>query len=259
MLTSRHNAQLKRARSLLTRRGRVRERAFLVEGSRALLAVLTAGGEVEQVFAAPGVDEAALAEHGLSPIVVAPELLAELCAVVTPSGLVAVVRSPEAGVDELAPLPPLLLVLDEVRDPGNLGTLLRTAQAVGAAVVLAGDCADPLQPKVVRASAGAVVGVPWARLPLSEAPRWLAAQPHRAVLLDPRGRSLFETDLAWPLALIAGNEAHGPSDEWHRVAQRCRLPMQAGAESLNVAIAAAVALYESVRQHGSGTGGDGAE
>lgn len=258
MLRSPHNDRIKRARSLQTRKGRERAGAFLVESPRALRTVLDAGAEVEQVFAAGELEQElaeALARAGVEVVPVSAEVLESVTETVTPSGCVAVVRSP-ARADE--PPGPLLLVLDEVRDPGNVGTLLRTADAVGADVVLAGGCADPLAPKVVRASAGAVVRVRWWRRSVDETMAALAELPHAPVVLEASAaETLYQRPLPWPLALIAGNEAHGPAVAWRGEARR--LPMVAGAESLNVGVAAAVAVYEAVRQHGWRVGDEGAE
>jgi TrmH family RNA methyltransferase len=257
-ITSPHNPLLKRARALLTRKGRAAQAAFLVEGPRAIATVLAAGARLEAVLVEP---EAAapelhgqLAAAGLEPILCAAGLLAEVCETETPQGWLAIVRAP--SFEGWATPPDRLLVLDGVQDPGNVGTLLRTADAVGAGVILAAGCADPLSPKVVRASAGAVVRVPWRRLSVAEARNWLTRIGREVIVLDSAGgEELSGAPLPWPLALVAGSEAHGPSAAWDDCPRR-RLPMRPGAESLNVAIAAAVALYESVRQHG--TGDDGA-
>ena len=167
---------------------------------------------------------------------------------VTPNGCVSVVSIPPPRLT--SPWPELVLVADEVRDPGNLGTLLRTADAVGAGVLLSGGCADLFSPKVVRASVGALVRVPFARMGQAAAIAAVAAAQRAAVVLDTSGDSLYDgaLPLPWPVALVAGNEAHGVSPAWREVGVSRRIPMQPGAESLNVGGAAALALYEAARQ-----------
>lgn len=259
MITSPNNQWLKRARALLSRRGREREGAFLVEGPRALRTVLEAGAQIECVLLEVTAVEApelraALAAARVQVEAATPGLLGTVFETETPQGWLAVVRSPETSGPPAA-RPARLVLADRVQDPGNLGSLLRTADAVGAAVVLLGGTADPLTPKVVRASAGSVVRVPWWRQPAAEVRAWLAETGGGVVVLDSgAGDDLLTADLPWPLALVAGSEAHGPSEVWAD-APRLRLPMRAGAESLNVAIATAVALYDSVRKHGIGDDG----
>ena len=260
MITSRHNDLLKRARLLLRRRARGEQGACLVEGPRPLSAVLAAGATIEAVLTYPDCGQPELVSRlsAASPrwVECAPGLLDDILEAVTPQGIVAIVRAPDESRLRAAP-PARLLVLDGVQDPGNVGTLLRTADAVGAGVVLAGGCADPLAPKVVRASAGSLWRVPWLRTSAAEARNWLAELGRPVLVLDSGGgEDLFGGPWPWPLALVAGSEAHGPSPVWADC-RRIRLPMRPGADSLNVAVAAAVALYESVRQHG--TGDDGAQ
>lgn len=258
MISSPGNELIKRARSLLTRKGRERTGLFLVEGPRAIATVMEAGAAVEAVLLADGYLDPQLAGLPVRVETVTPELLASVTDQVTPVGCVALVASPERR--ERGLLPARVLVADEVRDPGNLGTLLRTADAVGAAVLLAGGCADPLSPKVVRASAGAVVRTAWWRLSGRAARSWLEADGRAGLVLDAAAEeSLYELALPAEVALVASNEAHGAGPEWAGYGRRCRLPMRAGTDSLNVGVAAAIALYECVRQYGLLTGAEGAQ
>lgn len=255
LITSAQNQYLKRARVLLSRKGRAAEGAFLVEGPRALRTVLEAGAAIEAVLIeanATAHDDlrAQLKSQRVKVEMMQPGLLATVMDTDNPQGWLAIVRSP-ARVDLKRERPARLVLVDRVQDPGNLGTILRTADAVGAGVVLLEGTADPLTPKVVRSSAGSVVRVPWMRLSGEETRNWLAETGGGVVVLDSgEGQDLLHADLPRPLAIVAGSEAHGPSPLWAE-APRLRLPMRDGAESLNVAIAVAVALYESVRQHGS--------
>jgi TrmH family RNA methyltransferase len=142
------------------------------------------------------------------------------------------------------------VVLADLADPGNVGTIVRSAHAAGAAgVVVTPATADPFSPKCVRASAGAVLHLPVVEAPLDDALDTLA-NGGRAVwiALAHGGYSLDEADLAGPLALVIGNEAHGVAGERASQAPGVHVPMAEGAESLNAAVAAAVVLFEVARR-----------
>jgi TrmH family RNA methyltransferase len=150
---------------------------------------------------------------------------------------------------------PILLILDSLADPGNLGTILRTALAANAdEVLLSLNCADCLSPKVVRAAAGAHVALPVrADLPwedIEERAIHHCGKEKRILLAEAGSPYLYyEQDLTQPLALIIGSEAHGPSPEARRLATRMiSIPLANGVESLNAAMAAGIILFEGVRQ-----------
>lgn len=170
---------------------------------------------------------------------------------VTPVGLVAVCRAPSASLADVLSTPRLIAVAVDTSDPGNAGTLIRLADAMGAdALILAGDGVDPYNAKCLRASAGSIFSVP-----VVEAPDTLslvrdmvyAGLVVMAATLDGE-RSIDELDLAVPTAWLFGSEAHGlPVDVAEAADVRVRIPMRGSAESLNVAAAAAICLYESSR------------
>ena len=168
---------------------------------------------------------------------------------VTPQGIAAVLpmAEPDAAAARLAGF---LLVLDNLRDPGNLGTILRTAQAAGVdAVALSMGCVDLYSPKVVRAAMGAHFGL--TVLPGQSWDEITALAAGKQVLLADLGGDLTPWQVDWrrPTALIIGNEAHGAGPEARALAQQAvRLPMEADMESLNAAIAAAVFMFEAQRQ-----------
>jgi len=169
---------------------------------------------------------------------------------VTPVGLVAVCAVPEVELaDVLAAGPQLVLVAVETSEPGNAGTLIRIADAMGAdAVVLAGDGVDPYNGKCLRASAGSIFALPVLEAP--HVPTLMAALRQAgltilATALDGE-LPLSEAELTAPTAWMFGSEAHGLShDVAGRAEARVRIPMRGGAESLNVAAAAAICLYQS--------------
>jgi TrmH family RNA methyltransferase len=245
------------ARRLQRRRDRDQSGRFLAEGPQAVREALAAGVVLE-LFGT----EAALNRHGdlalLAPSASAvdEEAIAALTETVQPQGLVAVCEQVDITLSAaLAKAPRLVAVAVEVRDPGNAGTILRTADAAGAgAVIFAGDAVDPYNGKCVRASAGSLFHVDVVRTGLSFVDelrdfglQTLATSGYGADDLD----SLLDDGvLAGPTAWIFGSEAHGLPRELLDAADRqVRVPIYGGAESLNLAAAAAVCLYASARAH----------
>lgn len=189
------------------------------------------------------------ADAATTTLVVAGPLFAALSTVVTPTGILGIVPVPDVrrpGLDVGA-----CVVLENVQDPGNLGSILRSAAAAGVPdVLLTAGCAQVWSPRVLRAGMGAHFA-----LRLYEnctLPEFFAAYPGRPLATVRDGaRSLFATDLSGPVALLFGNEGAGLSEELLAVAHdRVTIPMPGTAESLNVAAAAAVCLFERVRQQG---------
>jgi TrmH family RNA methyltransferase len=243
------------ARRLQRRKDRDQTGRFLAEGPQAVREALAAGVVLE-LF---GTD-AALTRHGdlalQAPQVSAvdEEALSALTETVQPQGLVAVCEQLDVTLrDALAKRPRLVAVVAEIRDPGNAGTVLRTADAAGAsAVIFAGDAVDPYNGKCVRASAGSLFHVDVCRTGLTVVDdlreaglQTLATSGYGADDLD----SLLDDGvLAGPTAWIFGSEAHGlPRDLLDAADRQVRVPIYGGAESLNLAAAAAVCLYASAR------------
>jgi TrmH family RNA methyltransferase len=243
------------ARRLQRRRDRDQTGRFLAEGPQAVRSALAAGVVLE-LF---GTD-AALSRHAdlaaQAPVVspVDEPGLAALAETVAPQGLVAVCEQIDVPLAEaLSKGPRLVAVAVEIRDPGNAGTVLRTADAAGAgAVIFAGDAVDPYNGKCVRASAGSLFHVDVVRSPLAVVDqlrdfglRVLATTGSGDAGLDDL---LDDGSLAAPTAWLFGSEAHGLPDELLKAAdKRVRVPIYGGAESLNLAAAAAVCLYASAR------------
>ncbi|UQU67229.1 RNA methyltransferase [Couchioplanes caeruleus] len=243
------------ARRLQRRRDRDQTGRFLAEGPQAVRSALAAGVVLE-LF---GTD-AALTRHGdlamQAPVVspVTEEGLAALAETVQPQGLVAVCEQVDVPLSgALAKKPRLVAVAAEIRDPGNAGTVLRTADAAGAgALVFAGDAVDPYNGKCVRSSAGSLFNVDVVRSPLTVAGD-LRAAGLQVLATTGYGDSdlddlLDDGTLAAPTAWLFGSEAHGLPDDLLKAAdRRVRVPIYGGAESLNLAAAAAVCLYASAR------------
>lgn len=192
---------------------------------------------------------ARLSNAGAAVWQVSPTLLDALADTVTPQGILAVVPMPEADAS-LARVADLVLVLDNVRDPGNLGTILRTSQAAGVQVVLLSEgCVDPFAPKVVRSAMGAQLHLPL--LPDMDWPTIQQTLEGKQCLLADMDAPITLWDVDWtlPTALIVGSEAFGAGEKARGMATASvRLPMAGDAESLNVAMATAILLYEAQRQ-----------
>lgn len=261
-ITSVRSARVQAARRLAKRAFRVREGRFLAEGPQAVREALDRPGTVVELFVtrdgAARHPEIVTAAAGAPVNVVSGEVMAALCQTVTPQGLVAVCtvldRQLAAVLDDR---PRLVAVLAHARDPGNAGTVIRTADAAGAdAVLLTGDSVDPYNGKCVRASAGSIFHLPIIiggtvedDLPALRGAglRVLAADGHGERDLDQASDSgLLDGPTAW----VFGNEAWGLPDGTRALADEVvRVPIHGRAESLNLATAAAVCLYASARAH----------
>jgi len=264
-----HSPRLKAARRLNKRAFRQRERAFLAEGPQAVAEAFHCGAQVTDLFVTVPARTrhhdlvAAIAAAGIPVHVVSGEVMDELAQTVTPQGLLAVCGFIDVSLAEVAQRarlapptePALVALLANVRDPGNAGTVLRTADAAGAhAVVFADASVDPYNGKCVRASAGSLFHLPVvAGARLEDAVVTLREAGLRIVAADSRaGRSLddpgVQAQLAGPIAWMFGNEAWGLPPELVALADEpVAVPIYGRAESLNLAAAAAVCLYASAR------------
>jgi len=257
-----HSPRLKAARRLTKRAFRQRERAFLAEGPQAVAEAFRFRAGITDLFVTAHARSrhqdlvAEITAAGIPVHVVNGEIMDELAQTVTPQGLLAVcgfVDVPLAAV--IAEKPRLVTLLANVRDPGNAGTVLRTADAAGAgAVVFADASVDPYNGKCVRASAGSLFHLPVVTdASLTETVSALRQAGLRIVAADGRaGRSLDDPDvqrrLAGPTAWMFGNEAWGLPPELVALADEpVAVPIYGRAESLNLAAAAAVCLYASAR------------
>ena len=247
------NTRVKDARKLSRRSVRTERRLFLADGPKAVEGALSVESCVVEVFATPSV----LEQHtdllaGVDVTLVDDRALASLSDSVSPAGLVALCRHIDAPLEHvIAASPHLLVICADVRDPGNAGNVIRTADAAGAdAVVLAGRSVDAYNPKTVRATAGSLFHLPFAVEP-DPAVAVRAAQQRGLTVLAADGAGdvdLFDADLTGPTAWLFGNEAWGLPDDLAALAdQRVAIPIHGRAESLNLSTAAAVCLYASAR------------
>jgi TrmH family RNA methyltransferase len=254
MITSITNEKVKYVRSLYSRRVRYRERRFVIEGVRLVEEAFRAGivpallFYSERIDAVPGGQEllVGIQQGGIPTFAVSEGVMKALADTVSPQGILAVVPFVEL---DLPPGPSLSLVVDRLRDPGNLGTILRSANAAGVEqVFLAPQTVDHYNPKVVRGAMGAHFLLPIDALSWPEIAEALAGV--QVLLADVRAeQAYYEVDWTPPSALIIGGEARGASREARELATAgITIPMHGRAESLNAAVAASVILFEAARQ-----------
>ena len=259
-VTSAANPRVKAAVALRDRRERDRCGLTLIDGARELRRALDAGVTAVEVFVCEpllaGPDARAaldrLRADGTTLQPTTEAVFARLAFGQRAEGLVAVVRIPKAGLDDLAlPAVPLVLVVEAVEKPGNLGAMLRSADGAAAdAVIAASPRTDLFNPNAIRASAGAIFSVPLGVGSTAETLAWLAARGIRVVVARVEAARLYtEADLTGSLALVVGAEARGLSEAWPADDfEAVRIPMLGVADSLNVSVSAAILLYEARRQ-----------
>ena len=247
--------RVQRLRRLLARRSyRQTEKAFVIEGARTLSLALEAGIPIEAVFAAAGTQDPLLtrvAAGGVRVFDLAPGVLERVADTVSPQPILAVVPVLGVALDDLSD-GDLLAVCVDIRDPGNLGTVLRSAEAAGASGVVCCEASvDVYNPKTVRASAGSLFHVPVVvgGQP-EEVLKRMGSWGLRRLGARARGGTLLDAvDLTGRVALVLGNEAHGvPPGLEPYIDDSVSIPMAGRAESLNVGMAAAVLCFEAARQ-----------
>lgn len=258
MLENPRSPRVRAVAKLHKRSARQETGLFLLEGPQAAREVLNYRPDtVVELFATPTAMERhpdvrdAARDAGLEIVFTAEAVLDAMADTVTPQGIVAVARQTPSSVrDVFAHAPKLVAICEEVRDPGNLGTIIRAADAAGAdAVVLTGRTVDPYNPKVVRATTGSLFHLPVAvGADLASTVERARAAGVRVIAADVKGGDFLSSRamLAEPTAWLFGNEARGLEDEALALADTAlRLPIYGSAESLNLATAASVCLYET--------------
>jgi TrmH family RNA methyltransferase len=254
MISSAQNPNLKLVRALM---GRPKERrdaqAFIAEGVRLVEEAMTVDWPFRFVLAGETLNErgqtlvSKLETKNIVVERVTDALLGSVSETETSQGIIAILNHSPFPIPHS---PDFILILDQVRDPGNLGTLLRSAAAAGVqAVFLPPETTDAFAPKVVRAGMGAHFRLPVHVLSWDEIQRVCKSAQLKILLADMDGRSCWEIDLCQPLALIVGGEAEGASEKACRLAHdNIGIPMPGGSESLNAAVAGAILMFEVVRQ-----------
>lgn len=259
-ITSLQNPRVKQLVRLRERRERDALGLFLVEGYREVRRALEKGVRPQELYFSPdwflGENEPALLaqarQAGAQLFELSKEAFAKVAYRERPDGLLAVAPQWKRTLDDLElRAPAFLLVVESIEKPGNLGTILRSADAAGCdAVVVCDPVTDVFNPNVVRASTGVLFSVP---VVVSDSPTvqaWLRAHGIRAAATTPHTENLYtSTDLRGPLAIVMGSEQYGLSDFWLKNSDvLVRIPMAGQADSLNVAMATIITLFEAVRQ-----------
>ena len=254
MITSPHNPKLKLIRAL---QGRAKERrdtgAFLAEGIRLVEEAQAANWSFRFVLYDEILNERgsllveSLMSRGVECEMVSNSEMKSLSETESPQGVLAVLNEFDIPIPDSLDF---ILIPDKIRDPGNLGTLLRTAAAAGVqAMLLPPETTDAFAPKVLRSGMGAHFRLPIHSMTWDEINQLVKSAGLHVFLADMDGQSCWETDLAQPLALIIGNEAEGASESARQLAnQKISVPMHGMIESLNAGVAGSVLIFEVIRQ-----------
>lgn len=259
LITSAANPIVKRVRQLADRKHRRATGTFVVEGMQPVWRAVQSGWQLDTLIVAPDLLRTHAAVEmveqqraaGVRVAAVSAELFGRLSDRDGPAGLLAIVRSRSATLADLTVGADFAaVVLHRVHNPGNLGTVVRTADAAGmSAVVLLGDSTDPFAPAAVKASMGSVFGIPLVTAAESEFFDWAAGAA--ATVLATSGYATenhWDVEFSGPLAILLGNEGDGLPDEvLQRADRQVRIPMTGTAESLNLSVAAALLIYEARR------------
>lgn len=262
LITSVDNARVKAARALQRPRERRETGLCLLEGLHLAQTAFDAGAHFEDVFVSPRFVATANGAHlvheieaaGMTVTRAKDHVLQRLSSTQTPQGIVAVAHMQQANIDAFGGYT-ALLVADRIADPGNMGTMVRSAAAVGAALWIGAESTDVYDSKALRATVGTLFFTPHAqRLTPEQIIQGAADLGCRLVVADARGTTGYDQfDWREPYALVVGNEAQGVNERFLQKADAVvSLPLQIGVESLNAAVTASVCLFEAWRQRGFG-------
>jgi TrmH family RNA methyltransferase len=268
VISSPANEKLKQARRLRRSRHRAGENAFLIEGYRELARAVRADIVVRDLFTCPelwtGRSEQALTDlvqsRGGRISMLTERAFASLAGQESPDGVLAVAEMPRVGLDRqdnalAVTSSPLFLVVEGIERPGNLGTIARTCAGTGVSGLIVCDPqVDPFHPEVVRASVGALFSLPLSVVTTSAFLSWARDQSVRLIVSSPNaGRSYDDAEVTGSTALVVGSEKWGVTDEMRNAADELvRLPMSGDVDSVNVAVAAGVLVFDALRQRRAG-------
>ena len=259
-ITSLQNNRIKNILKLYRQRGRSQQRKTVIEGYRAVLRAVENEYPLDELYICPalflGENEGALIERaakaGTEIIEVAETPFHKITTQARPEGLLAVAPQIHHSVDDHVPDEKgFYLIVEAIERPGNLGAMMRSADAAGvSAMIVCESQTDVYHPEVIRASVGMIFAVPVLEATSSEAIQWCKGHDIVPIAATPHTDALYtEVDMCRPLALVVGSEKHGLSDMWlEQVDEQVRIPMLGQADSLNVATATTLLLYEVVRQ-----------
>ncbi len=259
-ITSNSNPKIKEVLDIRRRKNTAKHISFIIEGPHLIEMALGAGAPVNEVFFTDAFSRKKEGQKILGLLIrrthkifeVADHVFHKLTETETPQGIIAVITHIPLSLKDMSLNEnPLLIVSDGIQDPGNLGTIIRTSDAAGvsAVVILPGTC-DVYMSKTIRATAGSIFNVPIVHAAVDEFIEWIDFHKIKlAVTAVNAEKHLFETELDSPVAFVFGNEASGVREALKNKADMVlSIPIPGKAESLNVAISAAVCIYEAVRQ-----------
>jgi TrmH family RNA methyltransferase len=259
-ITSLQNQRVKDAAKLRDARGRRKQRQFIIDGAREISRAIDSGVELIEAFVCEPLCQTTESCELLKRLEtlpvrqsrVTPAVFEKLAFGKRAEGIVAIVATSERSLADLVlPVNPLVAVLEGVEKPGNVGAVLRSADAAGvSALIVADGGTDLYNPNVIRASLGAIFSVPVCTAPAAEVRRWLLERRIKIFATRVDGKILYSAaDFTRPVAIVVGSEAEGLSSGWkgENVAA-IHLPMRGKVDSLNVSAAAAVLFYEALRQ-----------
>lgn len=243
IITSRSNERVKSARALQDAKTRKETGLHLLEGDKLVSDAIASGARVKTVFAREG----AKTFEGIETIFVSESVMDAISSAKTPQNLCAVAETPDTACPECYP-EGLIVVLDRLQDPGNVGTIIRTADALGAAgVLLSPDSADPFSPKALRAAMGSTYHLPICIGGLGDALMRLREQSFACICGHLKGSETLPA-ITNRTALVIGSEGQGVSEETAAFCTRYRMPMRGRAESLNAAVFAALMMQTIINR-----------
>ncbi len=262
IISSAQNSRIKNVVKMRDRRGRDKQGQYIIEGYRALSRGLKHGLKLTELYHCPeyflGSNEQALIEEhreqGANIIQVTKQVFDKMAYRDRPEGLLGIAPQVHRGLDdiELAETP-FLLVAEAIEKPGNLGTILRSADATGTdALIVCDRCTDIFNPNVVRASTGCIFSVPTMEDSSENVIKWLRENNIKILAATPHTTNMYtDVDMTGPIAIAVGTEQYGLSDKWMKEADiKVKIPMMGEADSLNVATATTILMYEVLRQRG---------
>lgn len=250
-ITSPDNSAVKLARKLHNKKYRDQERLFLVEGRRSVQEALVRPELVHTVFLEEGLAEEFAEMQGFNSYLLDGKLLKQICATETPQGIAAILKKPEWSFHDVIADDGLIVLLDRIADPGNMGSMIRTCWGLGVnGILLTPGCVDPFSPKVVRSSMGGILNLPLLEMQTASELEILKKRGYAFIgtaLED--ARDYFNIDLTGAKVLILGSEAAGISPQLKKECTcLAKIPMNPKIDSLNVAAACAIIVAEAWRQ-----------
>ena len=256
MITSTSNVQIKQIIALLKKgKERKEQNAFVIEGRKMFEEICQEKSRVVKAYFSDSYVKAGYADKAMKTVpyeVVADSVFDAMAETVTPQGVLAIVKMPEYSLEEMIDKAGTLVLLENLRDPGNLGTIIRTAEAAGVSgVILSKESVDIYNPKVIRSTMGAVYRVPFLYVEDFQTPlKELRAKNVRLLAAHLQGKKTFDkADYNGKVGILIGNEANGLTEEASELAnEKVLIPMAGSVESLNAAVAAALLMYEAFRK-----------